>query len=68
MPVIAYTDDTGAPHTSQLIRLAFATRVQAVEAAERHLEAVRTTLARRLAEPRHRALRESYGLPREVAR
>lgn len=45
---------------------AYATREEAVEAARRHIEAWRDDLAKRLADPRQRALRASYGLPRDV--
>jgi hypothetical protein len=51
---------------AQIRGLAYETRAEAVEAAERHITAARRTLAARLAEPRCRALREQYGLPRDI--
>lgn len=53
-------------HVEQIRGLAYATRPEAMYAAERHLDQARATLARHLAEPRYRALREQYGLPREI--
>lgn len=53
-------------YTSQVRGLAFATRAEAIEAAAAHIEANRTNIAVMLAQPRHRALREQYGLPREI--
>ena len=57
---------TVAGKTRQLLGLAYATRDEAVAKAEMHIAAARKDLARRLAEPRMRALREAYGLPREL--
>lgn len=66
--IVTAEPDTGREHTRQLLRLAFATRAEALEAAEAHIAAERANLARRLAEPRNRALRRSHGLPAELAR
>lgn len=52
--------------TRQIKGKAFATRMEAVAYAQRHIDLARSDLARKLADPRMRALRESYGLPREV--
>lgn len=52
--------------TQQLRGLAYATREEAVGRAEREIAAMRASLARRLLVPRHRALREQFGLPREL--
>ena len=66
VPVITdlghHSDGSGQ---QQIKGLAYATREEAVEAATRHIARERQTLAERLAEPRHRALREQHGLPRE---
>lgn len=56
----------GTAQTRQLLGKAFANREQAVEYAQMHLDALRDDLAERLAIPRHRALREQYGLPRDL--
>lgn len=51
---------------SQILRRAFATREEAVDHAAEHIAELRADLARRLALPQMRALRERYGLPREL--
>jgi len=67
VPVITGLGHFGDGSGQRQIRgLAFATRDEAVAAAKRHIAQQRAELARHLAEPRYRALRESYGLPREV--
>ncbi len=53
-------------HTEQLRGLAYETRAQAVDIARRSIEARRSEFRRKLYEPRYRALREQYGLPREL--
>jgi tagatose-1,6-bisphosphate aldolase non-catalytic subunit AgaZ/GatZ len=52
----------------QLRSLAYATRAEALDAAERHLERFRADLVERLVQPRQRALRRHYGLPAELDR
>ncbi len=54
------------PRTEQLLGLAYATRTDAITAAERAIDRRRAKLAYDLAEPCMRALREQSGLPREV--
>lgn len=54
--------------TRQLRGLAYTTRAEAVARAARQIEAWKVDLADKLARPNFRALREQYGLPREVAR
>ena len=66
VPVIRWTDDTGRTHDRQVLIRAYATRDEAVEAARRNIEAQRADLASKLADPRYRALRERYGLPKEI--
>lgn len=63
---IVKVSDAGLHQTSQIKGLAYATREEAVKVAERHIEALRASLARKLATPSYRALREHYGLPREI--
>lgn len=62
-----------APHGAHASRtenpcqgVAFATREEAVARCEVWIAAARSSLRSRLAEPRHRALREQHGLPREI--
>jgi hypothetical protein len=50
----------------QIRGLAYATRPEAIAAAERHIAAIRRRVERDLADPACRALREHYGLPREI--
>jgi hypothetical protein len=66
VPVILVTDDVGVTRQTQLRKLAFETRAEAVDAAERHITANKLLFAQRLADPRCRALRAHYGLPREL--
>lgn len=66
VPVVAYSDSTGAPRTRQVLARAFATREEAVADAERHIEQVRRRLLADLLRPNKRALREWHGLPREL--
>lgn len=68
VPVIDETHLTDNHQTStrQLLGVAYATRDEAVAAADRHIEALYSSLAARLAVPRHRALREQHGLPTEI--
>jgi hypothetical protein len=65
VPVAISTDRRGR-HTDQIRGLAFATIEEAKEAAARYLQEERDDLVRRLSEGRFRALREQYGLPREL--
>ena len=68
VPIVRITDPT-APYgggTSQVKGLAYATRDEAVDAARRQIDAERATLAAKLADPTHRALREYHGLPRDI--
>ena len=47
-------------------RRAYATREEATAAAARYIEVLRAKLRHDLAQPQMRALREQYGLPREL--
>lgn len=53
-------------HKLSVRGLAFATREEAVAAAEMHLAGLVTFLDKRLRDPRHRALRQQHGLPTEL--
>ena len=68
VPVIAWATDRWVQGecTRQLKGLAYATREEAIRAAQGHIDASREELRRRLAVPNLRALRQSYGLPREL--
>jgi hypothetical protein len=61
-----YMGKSGATH-NPMGRSAYATREEAVAAAERHIAALRTHFRTNLADPRFRALRQQYGLPRELS-
>lgn len=53
--------------TQQIRGKAFATRDEAVAHAAAVVEAMRLQLAKDLAKPGYRAMRQQYGLPREIA-
>lgn len=59
-------DGAYAAQTSQIRGRAFATRDEAIADAAAYLERGRAAFAADLLEPRHRALREHWGLPREI--
>lgn len=66
LPMVVTTAINGRPETTIIRKRAFATREEAVAFATRHIDSMRDSLARRLADPRERALREYYGLPRDL--
>ena len=47
-------------------RRAYATRDEAIAAADRYIKFFRADLRAKLSDPRYRALREQHGLPREI--
>lgn len=53
-------------HRLSVRGLAYATREEAVAAAERHLTGLVVSLEKRLRDPRHRALRQQHNLPTEL--
>lgn len=61
VPVIKF--ETG--RTQQLRGLAYATRTEAVDRAQREIDAWRRKMAADLCRPNLRAFREQYGLPRD---
>ena len=69
VPVLRYRTGGpgGAGYEKQLLGLAYATRIGALEAAERNVSIQRSHLAVQLAQPHKRALREHHGLPREIS-
>jgi hypothetical protein len=66
VPLVVTTEDTGRQHEQQLKGVAFQTRQEAIDHARKHIENARKNLAKQLADPRMRALREQHGLPREI--
>lgn len=68
VPVLIIEPTEACPkgYTSQIKGLAFETLAEAVAAAEAHIAEARRILARNLANPGARSLREHYGLPREL--
>ena len=63
VPVIVFTDEVGARRTEQIKRLAFATREEAVAAAEDYVRRARERFEATLRdEQRGRAAREHYGV------
>ncbi len=69
VPVILFdgTPDSPRGRQEQILGRAFVTRDEAVEYAAAVIENRRNDLARKLAAPAQRALREWYGLPRELS-
>ena len=66
VPVIRVAD-LGAGQTTQIPKRAFATRDEALNCARRQIDAYKSHFRKRVADPRCRALREQWGLPRELA-
>lgn len=66
VPVVVRTDKRGIRRTDQIEGLAYATKEEAKEAAAEYLAKEREWTIERLGERRYRALREQYGLPREL--
>jgi len=61
-----YLGREGCTH-NPMGRRAYATREEALEAADRYITFFRVDLKAKLLDPRYRALREQYGLPREIS-
>jgi CRISPR/Cas system endoribonuclease Cas6 (RAMP superfamily) len=68
LPVVIHSEGVrvGATRQETIVKRAFATREEAVDYAARVIAFRRSTLAKHLGERRYRALREQYGLPREI--
>lgn len=68
VPIVVYGPTEGCPrgYTQQIRARAYATRAEALAAAEQHIARGREALAADLADPRKRALREQHGLPRDL--
>jgi hypothetical protein len=66
LPVVVTTGLNGGTRTTVIPKRAFATSAEAVEYATRHIDSLRSSLARTLADPSARALREQHGLPRNL--
>jgi len=60
-----YLGREGCSH-NPMGRRAYATREEAVAAADRYIKFFRADLKAKLLDPSHRALREQHGLPREL--
>lgn len=57
---------SGSPRREQVLGRAYVTRQEAITEAQRVIDARVAHFRRQLGEPRHRALREQWGLPREI--
>ena len=68
VPVITFDQLAGrdSARSEQIRGRAFATREEAVAYAQKALDLRAADLAKKLADPRYRALREQHGLPREI--
>lgn len=60
--LIVQTDVPGRTQEQQIVGLAFATREEAIAAAEGHILRLRHVLQAKLEQPRFRALRAQYGV------
>lgn len=70
VPVIDHGEQAIGVHrtrTEQIKGKAFATREEAVAYAQACIDARRESFRHKLRDPCHRALREQWGLPREIA-
>ncbi|OUZ10276.1 hypothetical protein BHE97_07955 [Aeromicrobium sp. PE09-221] len=65
VPILKSIDEHGRASTRQVQGLAYATREEAVDRAERYIAEWREKMRADLANPRHRAWREHLGLPRD---
>jgi hypothetical protein len=68
--VIDHGEQATGVHTTRtetILKVAFATRDEAIQEAQRQIDFRRRSLAKRLALPGYRALREQHGLPTELA-
>lgn len=65
VPIYQFGELAGNAQTTQIRGRAFATRDEAIEYAQRMIDAFRNKMRSDLRNPKHRALREQYGLPRE---
>ncbi len=65
-PVVVTTYESGNVHRQQVLGKAFATREEAVDHARAVIARHRGMIAEKLADRRYRALREQFGLPREL--
>lgn len=66
VPIIVHTDELGRKNTKQVMGLAYETQEAATARAEQEITAHRERTAQQLGERRFRALREQFGLPREI--
>jgi hypothetical protein len=66
VPIIRLNHATGFAKTQQIMGKAFAAREEAIAYAARVIEARRADMRQKLIDPRYRALREQFGLPREI--
>lgn len=66
VPILVHTDDVGTKRESQILGVAYETADEALAAGERVVAQRAKILEEKLADPRHRALREQHGLPREI--
>jgi|ERR1700721_2031758 len=66
VPIVDHAGEAIKQSTEQLQGFAFETRDEAILFAERTIIKRREMLAYHLAQPRYRALREQYGLPKNI--
>lgn len=69
VPIIDYGEQEVSVYRTRTYQprgYAFATRAEAIDCARRMIDAARAKFREDLQEPRCRALREQFGLPREV--
>lgn len=66
VPIVRYAHEGRRQTVNPTRRVAFETRAEAAAFAQRHIDDLKAAIKAQLAEPRYRALREQYGLPREL--
>lgn len=66
VPVIIHDLPQGGTRQEQILKTAFATRDEAVQWAKHNIDARKAELAALLVSPRHRAVREQHGFPRDL--
>jgi len=67
VPIYRFSDGAGNSQTTQIRNRAYSTRGEAIQCAADFIARLKQHMRDQLCKPGCRALREQYGLPREIA-